>query len=134
MDAQTLVEAIALRDNVRAGRLSRREIQERVRQEFTAGTWSRGQLASIVGYTEQGIGGIVRGAVRPSERPVGGHLSVGTLDIALRLRGPVTREQERNLLDACIESGTSTRLLARMTGRAQSTIIYRKARLRKESP
>jgi hypothetical protein len=134
MDVQILLEAIALRDAVRAGRMSRREIQERVRREFTAGTWSRGQLAAIVGYTEQGVGGIIRGAVRPSQRPVGGHLAVGTLDLALQLRGAVTREQERNLLDTCITLGTSTRLLARMTGRPLSTVAYRKARMKKEAP
>lgn len=132
MEIQIIVEAIALRDAVRAGRLSRKEVRARVRREFSAGTWSRGQLASIVGYTEQGVGGIVRGAVRPSPAPVGGHLAVESLDLVLTLRGAATDEARRNLLDACIATGTSTRLLARMTGRPLSTITYRKARLKEK--
>lgn len=130
MELQTLLEAIALRDAVRAGRMSRTEIQHRVRQEFVAGNWSRGQIATIVGYTSQGVGSIVSGLQEPQERPVGGKLDLGALDLALLFYGAQTRDQRRNLLDACIRTGTSTRLLSRITGAPLSTISYRRSRMK----
>lgn len=130
MDIQILLEAIALRDAVRAGRLSRKEIQQRVHREFTAGHWSRAQIAAIVGYTTQGIGRMLRDAERPAAAPVGGTLHTECLDLALALYGAQTAEQRRNLLDACIRTGTSTRLIARITNRPLSTVTYRKARMK----
>lgn len=130
MDVQILVEAIALRNAVREGRMSRQEIRRRVMREFVAGHWSIGQLGTIVGYTSQGISRMVRGAVRPSPAPVGGSLHADCLDIALALYGAQTAEQRRNLIDECISTGTSTRLIARITGVPLSTVSYRKSRMK----
>lgn len=133
MDVQIIVEAIALRDAVKAGRMSRKDISRRVMREYVAGNWAPSQIAAIVGYTPQGVGYIIRGSVRRGETPAGGTLNADCLDLVLALHGAHTDDQRRNLLDACIRTGTSTRLIARMTGRPLSTITYRKTRM-KEQP
>lgn len=135
MELQKLIEAISLRDLVADGKLSRREIQERVRAVWLEGNWSPSQLAAIVGYTPAGIRAMLSGAPGPAERPEGGTLHVETLDLALAFHGAQVPDQQRRLMEACIRTGTSVRLLSRILDRPVSTIGYRKHLLtRKERP
>lgn len=135
MELQKLVEAIALRDSVAAGRLSRQEIRVRVRAVWAEGNWSPSQIAALVGYSPAGIRAMLAGAPGPTERPEGGTLHAETLDLALAFHGALVPDQQRRLMEACIKTGTSVRLLSRILDRPVSTIGYRKHLLtRKDRP
>lgn len=133
MDVDVIVEAIGLRDAVKGGKLSRRQIQHRVRELWKGGYWSPSQIGAIVGYTPAGVRSIVRDAVGPSERPEGGTLDPACLDLLLALYGAQTRQQRQNLLAACIRTGTSTRLIARLSGYPKSTVAHHKTKMKESA-
>lgn len=123
---EVLVDAIAVRDMVASGLQDRSWTRAQIIRLVEAGWWSDGQVAAITGYTRQAVGSICRDAVRPSPAPQGGTLASGALDLLLTLRGATSQGEDPNasLLSTAIATGTSTKLISRLTGIRLGQVLY----------
>lgn len=127
---KALLDAIYVRNECRSGIRPRTWIAEQIDRLAREKNWSPSQIAAIVGYAPQ----TVRKRIGPLEsKPEGGKLDPAALDILLALMGNVNAEQQGNLLTAAIATGTSTRLIARVTGIPLGTVLYRQRLAKKEN-
>lgn len=131
-----LTHAIDVRNKVEAGTESQEWVRARVLEMVEAGFWNDSQIAAICGYARQTVPKMARGVVRPAERPAGGRLAPKVLDVLLELRGATSQGRKPNpsLLRQAIETGTSTKLIARLSGAPIGVVLYqqRKAKQEKE--
>lgn len=128
---KALLDAIYVRNQCRSGIRPRKWIVEQIERLADEKNWSPAQIAAIVGYAPQ----TVRKRLGARESRVeGGKLSPAALDIMLSLMGTVSSDQQANLLEAVIATGTSTRLIARVTGIPLGTVLYRQRVMKKENP
>lgn len=133
---EQLVLAIHIRDRVAAGTESQSWVRTKVLELVADGFWNDPQIGAICGYSRQQVGKMAReaSAVRPSERPAGGRLAPEVLDLLLELRGSTSQGSEPNALKVlkAVRTGTSTRLIARLTGVPIGVILYQQRKDRRE--
>lgn len=126
-----IVQAIAVRDKVAEGINTQEWVREQVLQMVEEGFWNDSHIAAITGYARQSVSKMSRGAVRPAERPAGGTLDPRALDVILELRGAVLAGRDANaaLVQAAIATGTSTKLIARLTGIGIGAVLYQQRKM-----
>lgn len=127
---KVLMDAIYVRNECNSGIRDRKWVVEQIHRLASEKNWSPSQIAAIVGYAPQ----TVRKKLGTLEsKPEGGKLNPAALDIMLTLMGTVTHEQRGHLLAAAIATGTSTRLIARITGIPLGTVLYQQRLAKKEN-
>lgn len=131
-----VLAAVNLRNRCATGLESVDWIKEQAAALVEAGFWNESQIAEICGLTRQAVSTMARRgeAVRPAERPQGGKLVAGALDAILELQGQVKsgRGYSREILRRVISTGTSTKLISRLTDIPIGTILYEQRKLKEE--
>jgi len=131
---QALLDAIYVRNKVNSGMADRQWIVEQIVRLASEEVWTDPQIGAIVGYAPGSVRRqVVRANARVGQKPIeGGKLNASALDLMLTLTGDVNKVQQANLLTETIKTGTSTKLIARVTGISLGLVLYQQRKLKKD--
>lgn len=129
---QFIVGAIYFRDQCRSGLRDSDWVREGIVRLIEEGFWNDSHIAALAGYARQSVSKLGRGRERPAQRPRGGTLDPGCLDLILELRAAVLagKEASPGLVASAVKTGTSTRLIARLSGVRIGVVLYQQRRLK----
>lgn len=127
-EQKRIITAIGVRDRCRSGLVDKAWVNARTHEFIEDGFWSDGQIAAIIGWTRAYVWHQRRKLGKseghaPAQRGV---LVPSSLDILLEvsaLSGKLTAQQ-RALLGEAVRMGTSTKLIAVLTGLSLGQILY----------
>lgn len=126
-----ILDAINVRNRVRSGLDGPEWVRQQLIRLVEEGLWSDPQIAALCQYARQSVAKIAAGVERPAQRPMGGALDVGSLDLILELRGAVVRGVDPSplLIQGVIKTGTSTKLVSRLTGISLGVVLYQQRKM-----